>query len=254
MKDHCEEMLSRPLIKTEKEMLICMSYWYPIIIKNGIKTPKTKMITLDYKKSYELFDIVDGKTNETIENLITTVLGFIKDISLPCFLRTGQTSGKHDWEETCMITNNDRDYVRNHIHSIIDFSGCFDLAIDTWVVREYLPTIPMFYAFRGMPIIKERRYFVNDGKVINHFPYWPEHAIDGNINEINYPKWRKILFESNIQTKKEINILTKLSEKATYNIKGYWSIDWIWTKNGWYCTDMALGKYSYHYGDDTNNR
>lgn len=256
MKAHVAEVLSRPFnpVKSENEKFNCLSYWYPKIVENGIRTPKTKIITLDFKQSFDLFAILDGNSNDTCKFLLDRMDEGVLEMGVPCFIRTGQTSSKHSWDHSCKIDTLSRPNIAKHIGWIVDFSGCVDLPVDVWVVREMLKTKPIFYAFDGMPIVKERRYFVRGGKVVERFPYWPHHAIQDHIDTKKYLHWSRALTISNIQPELEVKELTEAAELAMRNIPGYWSIDFLCTDNGWYCTDMALGDSSYHYGKDPNNK
>jgi hypothetical protein len=50
---------------------------------------------------------------------------------------------------------------------------------DTWVVREFLPTSPIGVCPRygDMPVCREFRYFINDGRYVCSHPYWPKDSI-----------------------------------------------------------------------------
>ena len=98
----------------------------------------------------------------------------------------------------------------------------------------------------GMPVNPERRYFVKDGKVICHHPYWIEDAIHGSKEELP-ENWKEILREMNIEEQGEIDLLTSYAEKIGKVMTGYWSIDFCRTKEGkWLMIDMAMGEESWH--------
>lgn len=258
MKAHVDDVMSRPFnpVKSDRDKFCCMSYWYPKILKNNVRTPKTTLIQLDFKQSFDLFKFIEGETTEISTQLFKDIYVAIKDLDgFRCFLRTGQTSGKHSWNHACnLFIGNSSDRIAEHVGALVDFSGCVDLPVDVWAVREMLTTRPLFFAFDGMPIVRERRYFVMDGKVEEHFPYWPQHSIEGQVVPYQPVDWKKVLAQDNKQSREEVKLLTKLSEEATRDIEGYWSIDWLYTVDGWYCTDMALGAASYHYGKDPKNK
>jgi hypothetical protein len=55
----------------------------------------------------------------------------------------------------------------------------------TWVVREFLPTMPVGVCPRygNMPVCREFRYFIEDGRYCCSHPYWPmESLIDGGFD------------------------------------------------------------------------
>jgi hypothetical protein len=163
----------------------CLSYWYPTAQKAGIHTPETMIFKANDA-------VVDGIRNafwmkpitQTQKNAIHSFLDLVKlearRIKYPLFLRSGQTSHKHDWGDTCFVSC-ESSLVQN-IQNIAEMNIMADmnggLPIDIWVIREMIKTKPYFYAFNNMPITKERRYFVRDGKVEEHFPYWPKNAFE----------------------------------------------------------------------------
>lgn len=218
----------------------CLSVWYPLV-ENLVPTPKTEIVRTDIQMS----DLWDHKKPEGFDHFLNQVKGAISRIgSTPVFLRTGCASGKHSWKNTCYL--DDVSKLTQHIGEIAEFSGMADLPIDVWVVREMLPVDAPFTAFYGeMPITKERRYFVKDGKVICHHPYWPKEAFVGN--ELSARNWRGLLKSLNTETAQERHFLTTLTQRVGQAVQGFWSVDWLWTKNGWYLTDMGVGEQSYHW-------
>lgn len=222
----------------------CLSYWFPKLVESGVKVPKTKYLSTDL----ELAHLLDGKEPDGFKQFQQDYEAIIRTVGLPAFLRTGQTSGKHSWEKTCYLT--DIDDLLKHIFELVEFSciaDFFGLSYNLWVAREILPLHTAFTAFWGkMPINKERRYFIRDGKVECHHPYWPHEAFEG---QGDLPKdWQSQLDNLNYQTADEIVLLTELSLQVAKHFDGYWSLDWAATKDGeWYAIDMAEGERSYHF-------
>lgn len=101
-----------------------------------------------------------------------------------------------------------------------------------------------FTAFRGLPIGMERRYFVKDGQVLCHHPYWPEDA----IRNPSVDNWQDILKDLNTEGEEEIKLLTSYAEKISRAIEGYWSVDFCKDKSNswWWLIDMAEAKESWH--------
>jgi hypothetical protein len=219
----------------------CLSNWYPQI--ENLPTPKTEIVKTDLA----LASMLDGKTPKGFEMFKKELLAAISKIGgFPCFLRTGQTSGKHSWLDTCFLAFADK--LEQHIFNLIEFSECVDifgLDYDVWVVREILPTEPIFTKWRGFPVTKERRYFVQDGQVLCHHPYWFEGVFE-NLEAEKLEKLREI----NTETESEIEELSELAAK--FPLDGAWSIDFLWTKRGWYLIDAAPGEASWHYPNCPN--
>jgi hypothetical protein len=220
----------------------CLSRWYPLV-KDIVPTPRTEII----KTEVDLGQLWDGMEPGGYQDFVSQLKDVCKRMGLPVFLRTGCGSNKHDWTESCFIDDLSTPHLGRHIYNLVEFCGMADLPTETWVIREMLPVHRIFTAFRGnMPITCERRYFVKDGKVICHHPYWPQEAIEGHTADTG---WKELLEQSNRELRPEVIQLTAYSEKVSEAVAGYWSVDWLRTKNGWYLTDMGVGDQSYHWPD-----
>lgn len=225
----------------------CLSYWYPILQKTGLPTPKTAIIQTEC----ELTRLLAGPDELEVKGLdcfLDHLISSMDLVGLPCFLRTGHTSAKHYWFDTCFINSVERDYLMHHITQIVEFSECAcicGLPTRTWVVRELLETDPAFRAFNGdMPVNKERRYWIKDREVIGHHPYWPHDAI---VKPIPKERWHDNLTAIQKESQGEIELLTRMAKQAAGWFDGAWSIDFLYTKNGWVCIDMAQAKDSFCY-------
>lgn len=214
-----------------------ITYWYPVLFRNKIPTPKTIILYTNI----ELSKIVDNVKIEGFDNFINSMKVAIKSLGLPVFLRTGYTSNKHDWENSCFIKNENN--LASHIFNLVEFSHIMTIdrfsPCDFWAIREFIETESYFTYFENMPITKERRYFVRNGKIECEHSYW-----DVDIfKEID----KKIIKKLNIISKKDKEILDSMAVYISNKFSGYWSIDFLKGKNGqWYCTDMAIGERSFH--------
>lgn len=225
----------------------CISKWFPQIEAAGLPIPKTIII----ETGCELIRLCDGECPQGYEEFRAQLAKAVEQVGSPAFLRTGMTSAKHYWNKTCYLPDtNDLD---RHISEIVDFSLCadiFGLDISVWAVRELLPTEPAFHAFSGkMPITKERRYFVEGSEVLCAHPYWPEEAFVSRYerDHADVKNWRELLAKLNEDSEEDRRQLQLLTQRAGAAVEGAWSIDWLWTKRGWYLTDMAPAETSYHW-------
>jgi hypothetical protein len=138
--------------------------------------------------------------------------------------------------------------LKDHILEITSFTRCCDifggLPIEAIVVREYIPMDSKYTAFHGMPVSPERRYFIDNGKVVCHHAYWIKEA----IIEPSATNWKELSDEMNKETPEEIELLTKYAELVgTVLPEGFWSVDFCKAKDGtWYLIDMAVGEESWH--------
>lgn len=224
-----------------------LSWWFPKIPKD-ILVPRTTII--EYTGE-DLLCLFDGVKPAEMRKLCDIIEIFGDHVEWPIFLRTDYLSGKHSWKNTCYVSNSDD--VEGHIKELITESFIADLhgfPTDMWIARKMIPTTPAFYAFRGeMPIVKERRYFVQDGKVVCHHPYWPMQAFLIGDLACEYPHWEKLLDEMNKESDPEVALLSGLSSQVGAAIGGSWSIDWLWSEQegNWYLIDMAEADVSYHW-------
>ena len=214
-----------------------LAFWYPRLYRLGFPMPST--IILHNLVNLEL--LAYGDRPKGIETLCKRVRHAGEALGFPVFLRTGLMAAKHSWKESCFVTVESN--IEKHLYHLAEASGlaCIDrfASCDFIVVREMLETVPYFTYFNGdMPITKERRFFIRNGKVECHHSYWP----------------RDVFPDKDDATLKDLNLLTAEEEKeltgmATYVANcftGFWSCDFLKTKKGWYLTDMAIGERSFH--------
>jgi len=227
----------------------CISYWFPGLRDSGVEVPKTEIIRYTGES---LSVALDGKKPDGIDDLISRIDRASEAVGgYPVFLKTGMTSGKFDFENTCLVK--DKNQIEGHLIRLVEASelaSIWGLPYDVWAVREYLEHPHLFFAFHGkLPIGYERRYFFRDGKVEFHHPYWPPGAIKGHAE----PGWEGLLSKINTETLTEITRLIWLSEKVAKNFEGYWSLDWMMCydqgRYRWVAIDMGLGDQSYRWDE-----
>ena len=228
--------------------------WYPLVQALDVPTPRT-LIEPVPESLTALLDLVDpaspdfpADARETLERIRVALIV----TGTPVFLRTGEMSAKHAWGASCLLDEPD-----NLVENLF---GLYETQAMAWgvpmpehiIIRELLPTEHLFYAFNGMPITKERRYFVRDGRVYDHHPYWPvsaiedhhPHAADGR--ELPAAEWTETLREASSETAEEIEELTRLAERVGSVLPGAWSVDFLWVPDrGWAFIDAAHAERSY---------
>ena len=228
----------------------CLSYWFPRLEAMGVPVPQTKIIHYPGEKYWNMVGLLEGREGPGFHQLVASLQEAGTELGHPCFLRTGVCSGKHSFKDTCYIATAE-DFPR-HVLNLVEESECaglMGLPYDVWVVREYLPPVICFSAFRGkLPICKERRAFISNGKVISIIPYWPEEAI--HANKSTPDGWREILADFNTSTEGELGLLRELSERVARGFADAWSLDWMHTLRGWVAIDMALAKDSWGCPDE----
>ena len=217
------------------EQLNDISFWLPILERIGMRTPETKI----FFTSKKVGNIIDGVETPEFVQLVKDIERARDEFGGEAFLRTGQTSNKHEWSETCHLTKDSN--VANHVAALIEFSMLADLPYTTFAVRKMIPTNPITTAFKNMPIAREVRIFAERGQVACMHPYWPDEAFVCQENVT-----REQLDE--LQVMPDTTELKQMAQYVSNNFNGAWSIDFLQdTKGDWWLTDMAIAMASYHW-------
>lgn len=226
----------------EQEALTNLAYWYPILQTICMRVPKTIIV---HRGTVELLHLLDGNIPKGFDRFEQSLRAAMDDIGYPCFLRTGMTSDKHDWKNTCYITEEAN--LKAHITALVEASCMANIAglpfnYDFWVVRKLIPTKPVITYFNGMPIAMEVRAFIKDGKMQCVHPYWPAEVFENADDDIKQKVQRlQVLPDQKDELYQMIAYIGRY-------FSGHWSVDFLQDDKGkWWCTDMATGERSYHY-------
>jgi hypothetical protein len=234
-------------------------YWHPRVRGvEGADPPSTIIVPLEpgdaYLLRYELpeFERVYGEQLESA----------LEHFSLPVFVRTDELSGKHDWKDTCYVEQADDLYP--HLKNLAIASAMVNERFRAVLFREMLDLEAPFEFFRGgMPVARERRYFVRGGEVACHHPYWDEGAFqevferDAAAAELTgrEPRYtserRKEILQTvrrlNEESRDEVKLLSAVARRAGRALGGAWSIDFARDRTGgWHLIDCALAADSWH--------
>lgn len=226
-----------------------LAYWFPRIEAAGLPVPKTRLVSTNV----DLMSLLDGVEPEDFNVFEAYLRAAAEEIGYPCFLRTGHTSGKHDWRDTCYVPN--AEALGRHIVALVEASalaGIMGLPTDTWAVRELIPNVPLFTLddYCGMPFVPEWRLFANETDLVHWQPYWPLDAIEEG--RPSAPNWREIVSDffvaaSTDQTLRDLSLMAVRAAQACDG--GLWSVDFLWSAvtGTWWLTDMADGDRSFRY-------
>jgi len=218
-----------------------LSYWFSKIEAAGLPVPKTKIVNITPEAEKAIWAAIDGKSSGDAWPFYCKLADAANEIGFPCFLRTGHTSNKHQWQDTCYLKSAKE--IPLHVFNLVEFSLCCDFAglpWDVWVVREFLPTIPFGVCPRygNMPICKEFRFFVDGGEVRCYHPYWPKEALEeGGAVNLDYEGLCRLADDTPFS----------LAVAAGAAVGGSWSVDILETRRGWFVTDMAEAEKSFHW-------
>lgn len=233
-----DSLMKRGDCMKESSMLV----WYPKIKDLQIPQPRTEIVEIPYR---ELSKLLDGQDFD--KKYLDRIKKAAKKIGYPLFLRTDNSSQKHDWKNSCYVEN--RDQLFPHISGLIDSNGGCDLIDNAIILREFIPMYSKFTAFWGdFPVSKEMRFFIKDGEVQCRHWYW----FDEVIRKQGRPKdkeWESKLRMLNKLTDNDELMLNSFLKKVCEAFpEGYWSVDFCLSKHGiWHLIDMARGEVSFHY-------
>lgn len=220
--------------------------WYPRV-QPLVPTPKTEWVDFPNEWFWRIAEPEPDADNSDVEAAIERLCEAGNRIGWPCFMRTDLSSGKHQWEQTCYVPTPDD--VHRNLFSLLEYNECADimgLPYSALVIREFLECESPFNAYRGMPVTLERRLFIRDREVICDHPYWPTEAIaQGRPSDPNWADKFAELAES--YCGEEATTVYEMASKVALEFDGYWSVDFLRAKDGWYLIDMALGDQSFHW-------
>lgn len=81
----------------------CLSNWFRTLQDAGVPVPRTEIVKTDLPLWRYFGEEADSAPDcsEFFDQLAAAVLR----IGTPCFLRTGQGSGKHRWKDCCYLAD-----------------------------------------------------------------------------------------------------------------------------------------------------
>ena len=224
-----------------------MVYWWPILRHADVPTPATVMVSAPH----DLYKIIDGKQPTGMPGFLRILRAIGSEFGWPCFLRTSDTSGKHEWKHTCCVT--DPANLASHVARLVNFCECagfFGLDYSFFAVRQMLRPCVRFHAFDGLPICREFRFLIDNGEVKRRVLYWPRDAFENAAHhDTPLPSdWREQLDRMEVLGEDESAALNAMALKVAERFRGSgaaWSVDFMDTENGWHCIDMALARDSW---------
>lgn len=247
-----------------------MLYWWPLV-QDVARAPKTEFVVID--PPAEAVSLASGCRIHQVEHgwdeikpdceppiyaYKDEILAAAARIGYPLFMKTDLTSGKHTWDRSCFVREEAN--FMHHVNFLLEEHECAlgferDAPVRAIVLREFLTLDSAFKAFEGMPISRERRYFVEGGRVLCHHPYWPEEAMRFWSSK-EPDNWRAELARLNTETEAEMRTLSVYASNVSHAMAragdlpngGQWSVDFALNKEdgNWYLIDMALAEQSWH--------
>ena len=129
--------------------------WLPKIAAAGLPVPRTEIVPFEVNE--ELYKIFDGKQSTTFDELAIKISKASEIIGYPVFLRTDESSAKHDGVSSYRI-NGPKD-VKHCMYATLEDNEIKGLEPTAFLVREWLELDSLFTAFGGHAIAREWRFF-----------------------------------------------------------------------------------------------
>ena len=217
-----------------------MLYWWPRVKHLDIPMPRTEIIL--QKESKEWIKVLNmGALSRKEHGVLKQTAA---NIGYPCFMKTDMFSSKHNYLTTCHVTDESALYA--NLFTLATDSYLNEIEVNAIVLREHLDLIAPFNAFQDLPIAKERRYFAEDGQIMNHQPYWPEEAITHSEQSPLTENWKEELQKINHENPDEIKLLSHYASRLSRELDGPWSFDFAQATDGtWYFIEAARAIDSY---------
>jgi hypothetical protein len=218
-----------------------LAFWLPKLLASGVPVPRTEIV----RTEVDLTQLLDGITPAGYEAFLLELRDAADRVGYPCFLRTGHTSGKHDWRRTCYVEHPED--LASHVAALVEQSALADimgLPTETWAIREFLRLRVRFTAFGGTPVAREFRTFFRDGECLCLHPYWPP----GSIESPSCRDWRARLEDMGRLGPAQEQALRSRVRRVAREFDGAWSLDFASGKDGiFYAIDMAEMDRSFHW-------
>lgn len=239
----------------ENQHLNSMLEWFPAVkdaamhlwAVHGIQVPQTTIVEID--STEQIYGVLDGEPPPEWNEHEYNVWHAVKQYPSPCFLRTDLLAAKHNFLNSCYVKD-EYSITRSMVSLVEAHAMSMNLPIPlAFVVREFVQLKHHFTAFDGLPIAKERRYFVEGMRTVCHHAYWPKEAI---INPEPENSWSIYLKDLNAETVHEIDQLSRAASTIGVALEkktGYrnWSLDFAQDIAGvWWFIDAAIASTSWH--------
>lgn len=232
-----------------------LSFWYPKTSNIGFRTPKTIITKFSDEEvnligRRKLKDLNIQGHLERLKRAANEVEGL--DLNGELFVRLGCSSNKFNFE-TCHIRNIDELSQKllpmlGDMYFRLEWQKDIELVLREFIRANYQRST----IYNGMPLNTEFRIFYDfDSKrILGIFNYWDRDTMLDNL----YKEQDLVTFAN---TTHEIEsdfkrLSPQLEEEAkaklpSANLKGRWSIDFLWDGKNFILIDMAHAECSYYY-------
>jgi hypothetical protein len=231
-----------------------LAFWYPKTCNLGFKSPKTLIISFTDEEMRLIKSREWKKLNQEgiVERIKKANQENLLDLYDQMFIRLGGFSNKFDFD-SCCIPN--IDCLFKKLLTILSDTYCqFEWTIHmNLVLREFIKVnYKRDTIYNNLPLNTEFRVFYdfNKKEIMSIYNYWDTNTmLDNLIDEKEIATFCKMapIIERDFITLKPI-LSTEAEEKLPKaDLKGIWSIDFMWDGERFVLIDMAHAECSYYY-------
>lgn len=233
-----------------------LSFWYPRVRDIGFRTPETKSIQIPLEFFGDLLIHCEGEQPELEKKLTDYIVANWDlvpgklDINSKLFFRLGGSSGKFRFTENCIVEGPETfaKAIRNTVYEAL----CFDKPYSVYLTfREFIETpTERSSIYTGLKLNTEFRIFYDFDKkqFLDGFNYWGDYEqmlmymqdTDKKAYKAAYPQLEDDFHRLLPSLRKECE--EKLKD---VNLRGRWSVDFMWTGTEFVLIDMAIMSMSY---------
>ena len=144
--------------------------WFSLI-QNVVRVPCTVIYEISYE---DYLSVCDRKVSQGLANVAKRIADWsLQNRYDKIFIKGGFFSGKYSWARSCYVDVNRADStaraekIVEHLQTILyENELCRNMPELNIAARELIDTsYAPFQAFEGMPIVAERRFWVDQGKL-----------------------------------------------------------------------------------------
>lgn len=229
------------------------SYWYPKIKDCGILVPESIIMPISFY--WYVWLESDDYQPDKVQEFNEIILKFLKENNFntnrKLFIKNNSFSNKFVFNTCCVedIEDIGLKFINVNYGSLIVGAGNGT----ELVVREFIENsekIPTIY--EGMPLNVEFRIFYDfdTNTFIDIFNYWDKDTMENSLHDTldrqTYSSYSETLEKQFEETKGLIEELA-VKHLKDIDLKGIWSVDFMYVNNKVYLIDMATAETSYYF-------
>lgn len=238
------ERMRQQRIQEARQNPTCFTYWFPIVEQLGINHPRSLVLDFPDDLTGQIYNGEIEAADPRLNTLVREIRAFGKTVGYPLFMKNSLCSAKHAWRRTCFVDEGATDeQIKEQITHLTHYWGMASWEKALYlVVREFIPTAPVFHAFEGMPVTAEYRIFADDGKANGWQPYWPSAAIESP----SVSDWEARLATIREPSSEDLDRMQAWASDVSSALGGAWSIDFLRGRDGQlWLIDIAEAAKSY---------